>query len=210
MIKELRATIGSMRMTASAPPPDNAITTQSPTLSLIVPPAVATCDQDDFINVRFWKKSTWIAFKDTAKDSKQHVGATDFLTDKEGEKLSKLRIADMTRKVMQIFNEIYFHQLDPPTWTKRSEVASRFLINNLCVKFEEFRWCEGGEWKAEAFTIIHCPDWDRSRKTGKLSHAFSRLQGIFLLIFFAQGARPLIPKRKSEEIGRDTKRMTVK
>ena len=71
----------------------------------------------------------------------------------------------------QVWNELYWHRLDPSSWTKKTPAASSFFANEMMAKFPEFRYCEG-IWKVERFGIVKYPDWCRDgRESGRLTRA---------------------------------------
>lgn len=141
--------------------------------------------RDDFEDVRFWTLQDWKDFLSAPSDSSsaQSISKkTGFLTDGDGNKLTKLRLKQMRKTASEAFIELYNRRLDPPTWGSKREIARRYFAYKMREEFEEFRMCND-DWKAEAFATLRYPDWCDSRAKGNLYIIF-RLPVISIDIFF--------------------------
>ena len=124
-----------------------------------IPPPPAECDQDDYEKVKYWTQGEWKAFKKDQSDrGDRDCGKLSFLTDEDGEAVTKERLQEMSTEARTLFNELYRYCHDPATWGSRGKTASAFFSNSMRQKFPELCWCEG-DWKVHAFATARYPNW---------------------------------------------------
>jgi hypothetical protein len=96
----------------------------------------------------------------------------DFMRDEDGEKILDDRLGAMTRRAKQLWNTLYRYRQDPSSRGKKTDFEADFFSQHMRIGFLEFGLCEGS-WKAEAFAIIHYPDWlSKVRNSGAILRAF--------------------------------------
>jgi hypothetical protein len=142
-------------------PPAASTTVLQPTNTpnnLLIPPSPAECIQDNYENVKFWTKAEWTGYKKDQADRDQDCGKLSFLTDEDGDIVSKGRLQEMSTEARTLFNELYRYSHDPQTWGSHGRTAGAFFSNCMRQKFPEFRWCEG-DWKVHAFAMVRYPNW---------------------------------------------------
>ena len=137
-----------------------------------LPPAVPELDPDDYPNACYWTQSSWMEYKKKRINQGFTIYGLDFLRNQDGEKISEARLGAMTKRAKQLWNTLYRHRQDPPSWGKKDDFVADFFSQHMRHSFPEFGLCEGG-WKAEAFAIIRYPDWSsKVRSSGLILRAF--------------------------------------
>jgi hypothetical protein len=139
--------------------------------ALIVPDAPEALDEEDYLDVPYWRDSNWANHTERQKERGKPVSKLGFLTDEAGDLVSESRIKEFTSHAKQVWNELYRHRLDPSSWMKKTPTTASYFNNEMKRKFPEFCYCEGN-WKVERFAITKYPDWCRDvREPGRLTRA---------------------------------------
>ncbi|KAF8802756.1 hypothetical protein BYT27DRAFT_7260706 [Phlegmacium glaucopus] len=120
--------------------------TKSRMNKLAVPPAPLTLKHSDYPDVQFWKKHKWNNYVEHEKKANQTPKWNDFPTDTHGNILSKQRYNKLWEDAKIAWNSLYFHQLNPKSWGKRTDIPTDYIYNTLSVKYPKFQLCEG-HWK---------------------------------------------------------------
>ena len=128
---------------------------------LSIPAPTLPLERKYFPNVRFWTVKEWNTYKATRQRRNETTRKLAFITSSSGGPASDEYLEQMSEMARTLFNELHIHGLAPPTWKAKSRTASDFFINSMVLKFPELRWCEGGNWKAEAFAVARYPDCSR-------------------------------------------------
>ncbi|KAJ3494962.1 hypothetical protein NLJ89_g10704 [Agrocybe chaxingu] len=173
-VHDLKETI-KMQPIITAPPPEPA----KPTVSRREgPPAPGTlphveapppCDRVDYPHVTFWKKALWSKYCNDEEDRRRSVRKVDCITDEDGVVVSSDRLEEIRRFLRDRLKTLYGERRDTESWRLMSMEGMTYIYNSLLQSFPEFRWCEGGEWKAHAFMTDFYPMWKRDcRDKGKL------------------------------------------
>ncbi|KAF9492725.1 hypothetical protein BDN71DRAFT_1432982 [Pleurotus eryngii] len=140
------------------------------------PQALPTVDSVPFIqqekrgNIKFYHLQKWEAHF----QAESRVGYTPhklgFLEDKNGNPVSPQRRHEIVRGANAIFNTLYHERQDPHTWGKKLQPVAKYYYVQMRLDFPEFRYCDGGEWKAEKFASLKYSDWCKdTRSKGNLT-----------------------------------------
>lgn len=127
-------------------------------LNIPMPPAL--CEKEDYLDVKFWTKDKLKSHQNNRKIHNRECGKLDFLTDDNGNTVSKSRITAMSTKARELFTTLRQHKRDPDTWGGRGAEEAEYFSNCMRVAFPEFRRCEN-DWKVHAFATEHYPDWSK-------------------------------------------------
>lgn len=158
------------RLTSSFSTPGPAAPPTIPT-SLIAPDAPEALDEEDYPDVPYWRESDWMNHAEQQKERGRIVSKLGFLTGEDGSSVTEFRIKQFMSHAKHVWNELYRSRHDPCSWTKKTQSTAAYFENDMKVKFQEFRFCEGN-WKVERFAIIKYPDWCRdARESGRLTRA---------------------------------------
>ena len=153
---------------------------------LIMPNPAAFYNQDEFEDVPFWTLWDWRDFLAAPSDSSsaQSISKkTGFLTDGDGNKLTKSKLKQIGKIASEAFNELYNRQIDPLAWGSKLGIAHKYFSYKMQEEFEEFRMCND-DWKAKAFTTLCYPDWCDLWAKGNLPPRSYIVIIHFLLTFF--------------------------
>jgi len=135
-----------------------------------IPVALQAEEEENYPDVGFWNKKDWNDFESRASTRNKRVDRFGFLCDESGTHVSSEQLEDMTETAKVAWNELYHWRLDPTTWTKQNDQAMKYFSATMCMKFPEFRWCQG-DWKLQEFAKHRYPDWNRYFcQPGTLSH----------------------------------------
>ena len=125
--------------------------------------------RSDYIDVHFWTRTQWTDYYTQQENIGCPPSRTDFVEDKHGERANSTYKRTITSTVNALLNQLHFDGLDPPTWSKHNMQVANYMVDNLVAKYEEFRLCDDGRWKALDFVKQKFPDWNKnSRASGKL------------------------------------------
>ena len=180
IVTRLQDVINRLTSSYSTPTPPTILTSYStpgpaasPTIltSLVAPDVPDALDEEDYPNVPYWRESDWMNHAEQQKERGRIVSKLGFLTGEDGSSVTEFRIKQFMSHAKHVWNELYRSRLDPCSWTKKTQSTAAYFENDMKVKFQEFRLCEGN-WKVERFAIIKYPDWCRdARESGRLTRA---------------------------------------
>ena len=156
-----------------APGPPSQPTIISTSDRFVIPKSPATCEKEDFLEVKFWTKDEWKGYQKDCLDRQIDYGKLDFITDENGEPVSGTRLAAMSAKARELFTTLYRYKRDPRSWGTRASEESAYFSNFMRAAFQEFRGCES-DWKVHAFATERYPDWSKDvRGSGNITRRSS-------------------------------------
>jgi len=159
LVTELKEEVREARNLAQCSCHNDSTNDRAPrTPSIKIPQVLPPTKRGDFPDTRFWYKTEWAEFEAQAKNRNEQVDKLYFLCDESGAAISKAHHDEMMEVAKVAFNELYYWQIDPFTWTKHTEKAFLHISATLRACFPEFCWCEG-DWKTQEFAKIRYPDW---------------------------------------------------
>jgi hypothetical protein len=123
------------------PHPSLPATNQPLLCALIIPNPPPSCNQDDFPDVRFWTRSEWNEYVDKENENGRNPSKVGFICQKDGSMVSDARLTTIGKEANQLWAEIYRERQDPLTWSGKTRTAADFFSNSMCIKFEEFQYC---------------------------------------------------------------------
>jgi hypothetical protein len=148
--------------------------------SLIVPDQPRPLDEEDYLDVLYWREDSWVKHTEEQRERGRVPPRLGFLTDDDGNPVTESRIKTFMSTAKQAWNELYRLRLDPSSWTKKTPKAASYLACILKKNFDEFRYCDG-DWKVERFAIVKYPDWCRdARDSGRLTRTSKVLSISFI------------------------------
>ena len=164
-----------------------------------LPPALDELDPDDYPDTLYWTQSSWIEYKKKQANQGYSIFGLTFLCNTEGDCVSRDRLDAMMKCTKQLWNTLYWHHQDPTTWGKKGNFIADFFSRHMHNSFMEFGLCEGN-WKADAFAIVHYPDWaSKVHTTGAILCMFSSSCIPSPHICCVSGKKPLKGKWKHED-----------
>lgn len=131
-----------------------------PTSRLIIPDSPAQCYQEDYEDVHFWTRAEWTEYEHKKREKGEKYHKLRFISQENGRMVDSARLSAIRKEATELWNTLYHTHDDPPSWKSKTKIASQYFSNSMCLKFEEFRWCEDN-WKIEAFATNRYPDWCR-------------------------------------------------
>jgi hypothetical protein len=134
--------------------------------AITIPDAQEALEEEDYPDVPYWQESDWTKHVERQKEHGRPFSKLGFLTGKDGSSITESRIKEFMSHAKQVWNELYHHRLDPPSWTKKTQTMGSSFEREMKEKFPEFCYGEGN-WKAERFAIIKYPDWCRDTRESK-------------------------------------------
>jgi hypothetical protein len=159
---------------------------------LVAVPTPLAFEQADYPMVPFWTRKDWDTFVEHSKLANKNPPWNSFLTDENGDALSKHRYNELWTDAKLAFNSLYYRRFDPTSWSKKTDLAATYFYNTISVKYPEFRLCEGN-WKIHVWTTERYPDWVKNvRKAGGLQRSYLHSLVSFVLIISLLGAVPSI------------------
>lgn len=88
-----------------------------------------------------------------------------FLQHLDGSEVSKAEQSTITEFAKKLWNELYWHDVDPATWGKALDSVSEWFCAKICERYPIFAACDDGRWKAKAFAVAKYSDWCRDTRS---------------------------------------------
>lgn len=124
-------------------------------IAVLAPP---TFEQADYPEVPFWMRKEWDTFVEHRKLANENPPWNAFLTDENGNVLSKHRYYnELWADAKLVFNSLYYCHCDPTSWSKKTDLAAAYFYNTISAKYPKFQLCKGN-WKIHIWMTEHYPD----------------------------------------------------
>ncbi|KAL0056853.1 hypothetical protein AAF712_016533 [Marasmius tenuissimus] len=150
-------------------------------LIFITKPKLADLEQQNYLNVRFWRQRTFDDYEaqhannetngfTTAKRKPGRPRKSDsaddddpvyiWLEGEDGKPADEARRSQMVAKLYRLCKALFDRGLASNTWGNISDTSAEYVILGLCHEYIEFRLSEG-RWKAEKFVTLKYGGWAR-------------------------------------------------
>ncbi|KAG6894507.1 hypothetical protein C0992_005803 [Termitomyces sp. T32_za158] len=115
-------------------------------------------DQNDHPNVPFWAEEGWLSWVKNEKNEGQKPDRFGFITDTNGQAVSKKRLKKFGEVSRPTWTEIRWLGEHPATWKKKSNKAMHYYYHIVGTTFPEFLLAES-YWKIKRYATFKYPDW---------------------------------------------------
>ncbi|KAG6824918.1 hypothetical protein H0H92_005417, partial [Tricholoma furcatifolium] len=133
-------------------------------------------DQQDYPDVPYWEHSEWLRWVERQKNRGQKVDRFGFLTDSDGQPLSRERLKEISATSTSCWNEIAEWREQPASWKKKTSKVKDYYYYYMLTEFREFLLADG-YWKLEAYATLKYPDWTQGHALASKEHAKARKKG---------------------------------
>lgn len=97
-------------------------------------------DRSHFHNIRYFTQRDWMHAKEKQGDVAGGINKLGFLQQLNGDDLTRSERSTITEFAKKLWNEMYWHDVDPVSWATSLETAAEWFYSKLCQCFPLFAY----------------------------------------------------------------------